>query len=226
MAIDYTTWPTVSNLADLLASANITLPSAVTTDVKQMRIDSAVSLIEHTTGRRFKAGSTSEVRCYDGSGTGMIEIDEYISISSIYLFQIPSQTTVQLTNWFEVERVPFPKTQVQIMQGPANQPYGYWYYFPKGRSNVQITGQFGYGANIPSQVWQSVLAKAAADMADSLRVTQYGILDGFRDLDQDFKWSDQQIGMLAGWRQDFAAACKQFRRPLKSQLRRNMQALV
>lgn len=225
MAINYTAYPTTTDLTALLASANITLGAGVSADMKQLALDSAVGELEYATGRQFAPGSMGEVRYFDGSGTGMMEIDDYIALTMIEFFQVPATSTVSINNWVEVQHLPFNKTRIQILQGPANMSVGWWQYFPQGRSNIKITGQFGFPA-VPAKVWRAVVALASANMADQARVTPNGILTGLKDLDQDFTWSEKQISMMAGWRHEFDSALKLYKRPLRAYLNRATQVLV
>jgi len=225
MAIDYTAYPTVSDVTDLLASANITLGAGVTADIKQLKIDAAIAELEHATGRKFAPGATGEIRYYNGSGTGEIVIDEYVSIESIEFLQLPGVSTITITNWAEVEHPPFPKTHVQILRGPSNMSVGWWTKFPQGRSNIKVTAQFGF-EEVPAAIWSAVASKAAANLADAARMSGNGMLTGLKDLDQDFTWSSEQIGTLAGWKSEFDAAKALYRRPLRTFLQRTRPVLV
>ena len=225
MAFDYTAYPTSANLVTFMSSAGITLPSAVTSDIQTLKLNAAISLLEHKTGRAF-APTASTTRTFDGSGTGSMEIDEYIDITSILLYTLPSQSTVEMLNYVEVERVPFARTKVQVLQGPANIPYGWYTYFPAGRSNVAITATWGYGSSIPAAVWNAVLCQAAAEIVDGARASLNGALIGLKDLDQDFTWSDKLTSEVAGWRKAFVDTCATFRRPLSAVTRRKTSVLI
>jgi hypothetical protein len=226
MAIDYTAYPVVSDLTAKLLAANITLSANASTDQKQLAIDSAKNLIEYKCGRQFLPGSPGEVRYFSGNGTGQLDIDDYITLTAIEFLQVPATSTVAITDWVEVTRVPYPKTQIKILRGPANMPYGWWTAFPQGRENIKITGTWGYGANIPAGVWDAVLCMAAAEMADQARLSAQGMLTGVKDLDQDFTWSDKMIGQVAGWRDKFDDAVRTYKRPLRPVIGRNKAPLI
>lgn len=225
MAYSYTAYPVIADLTAMLASANITLTSAVSADVKQQALDSAVNEFELTTGRSFIPGSAGEVRYYDGSGTGRQVIDDVVSITDVSFFALPSVTAVSISNYAIEEHKPYQKNQLRIYQGPANSPVGYYSRFPVGRMNIQVTGTFGF-TSCPPKVWRAILAKACADVADAARLTPQGMLIDFRDLDQDFKWSEKQLGMLAGWRDEYESAMKLFKRSLRDLRRRQVKVLV
>jgi hypothetical protein len=67
---------------------------------------------------------------------------------------------------------------------------------------------------------------AAANLADQARLSIAGILTDLHDLDQDFKWSDKQLGMLAGWRDQFDIAVTTFKRPVRAFQRKNRPVLI
>jgi hypothetical protein len=226
MAFDYTDWPLPADVVTMLASANITPGAGITTDIKTLAINSAVNLLVLKTGREFKPTSAGTVRYYDGTGTGEMIIDDYISITDVSFYALPMQPAVAIANYNEVTNTPYAKNRIQIFKGPANSPIGYFTRFPQGRSNIQVTATFGYGTSIPSAVWEAVLGQAAANLADRIRLTSNGILTELHDLDQDFKWSDKQLGMLAGWRDEFANVTKTFKRPLRDVLKRDTPILI
>lgn len=227
MAFDYTTWPTVADVTALMQSVGLTVPSSLSSDLIQLHIDSASNLMVHRTGTQFLPDATDVVRYFDGSGTGMLNIDPYVSITSIVLYTLPAYSTVNLLNWVAVERVPFAKTKLQILQGQPNMLYGWFTYWPIGRSNVQITGKFGYGANIPVAVWDAVLSLAAADCADGLMIaSNKGALKSVKDLAVDYTWMEKTISDVAGWRAKFDTVAKQFRRPLRDHLAKTRPGLI
>ncbi len=226
MAFVYTDWPLAADVVTMLTSANLTPGAGITTDIKTLVINSAVSTFVQETGREFKPTSAGVVRYYNGTGTGRMVIDDYVTITDISYIQIPSSSVVTISNWQEVDNTPFAKNEVQIFRGPANMQLGWWSYFPIGRSNIQITGTFGYGTSIPYAVWEAVLKQAAANIADAMRITTNGILTDLHDLDQDLKWSDKQISTVTGWKDQFNQACIDWKRPLDQHRLRKKVALI
>jgi hypothetical protein len=226
MAFDYTNWPVAGDVTTMLASANITPGAGITSDIETLAINSAVTKFVQKTGREFLPTSAGTIRYYDGSGTGKMIIDDYISLTAIEFFQIPSSGTVSITNWLEVQNVPYAKNEVQILQGPANMAIGWWTYFPQGRGNIKITGTFGYGTSIPAAVWEAVLGQAAANLADRIRMTSNGILTDLHDMDEDFKWSEKQIGILTGWRENYSQAINDWKKPLRQVMQRHKVVLI
>ncbi len=220
MAFDYTVWPVVADVTATLAAANITLGAGVSADVKTRALNAAINKIVQKTGREFLSSGAAAIRYYDGTGTGKMVIDDYETITAVEFFQIPSSGTVSITNWCEVTNAPYHKNELMILQGPANMAIGWWTYFPQGRRNIKITGTFGW-TSIPAQVWEAVCQEAAGRLADQARITPNGILNALHDLDQDFKWSDDQIKVMAGWKADVNEAISAWKRPLRQFLGRN-----
>ena len=226
MAFDYTAWPLAADVVTMLASANITPSAGITTDIKTLAINEAVTKLVQKTGREFLPTSAGTIRYYNGSGNGKMFIDDYITITAIEFFQVPSSGTVSISNWVEVSNSPYAKSEIQILQGPSNMSVGWWTYFPQGRSNIKVTGTFGYGTSIPGAVWSAVLGLAAANIADRMRLSSNGMLTGVKDLDQDFTFSDKQISMVSGWSSAFDEACKEFKRPLRQFLAKSKPQLI
>ena len=220
MAFDYTVWPVVADVTVTLAAANITLGAGVSADMKTRALNAAISKIVQKTGREFLSSGAGTVRYYDGPGTGKMVIDEYEVLTAIEFFQIPSSGTVSITNWVELTNVPYHKNEVMILQSPANMSIGWRTYFPQGRRNIKITGTFGW-TTIPAQVWEAVVEEAAGRLAEQARMTPQGILTDLHDLDNDFKWSENQIKIMAGWKADVDEAIEAWRRPLRQFLGRN-----
>lgn len=227
-APDYSAWPVVSDVFDLLASANIVPTLSSTSQVAQMYIDSASQGFEQATKREFIAGDpdTPVTRYFDGTGTGVMFVDAYRSISQISFVLTPLQGVVQPLSAFEFEAAQYPKTRIQILQGPTNVSYGWWTYFPQGRSNVEITGVWGYADTIPAPVWMAVLMKAAANIADANRAKAGGLVTSIKDDDTGLTYSDKQIAEIAGWKSAYDDAVRLYRRPLRDYLRRSTRPLI
>lgn len=221
-SFDFTGWPIPADVDKMLLSANITPGAGVTTEIKQLAIDGAVSEFVNSTGREFKPTAAGTVRYYDGSGTGEMIVDDLIAATDISFFALPS-SPVQLVSWTIVENVPFSKNRIIIFQGPVNTPVGYYSKFPIGRRNIQITGTFG---TMPIAVWEAVLVKAAGKIANRARMTPQGLLTDFKDLDQDFKWSDQMQSTVSGWDEQFNQIKADFKRPIRDLRARQVPLLI
>jgi hypothetical protein len=222
MALTYTGWPAVSDLRALALSSNVTLPDAATDDLLQMRLDAAIQELTQRTHRQFLPDTEASERRFDGSGTGEMLVDEYVEVDSITLYLVPSVGVTEITQFVEVDRSTYPKTRLQIYQGPANAPYGWFTYFPQGRSNVAVTAKWGYGATIPADVWQGVLYKATAEALDANRLTKQGLISSVRDDDQTVSFSDKQNG----WREAFDSVCVRYNRPLRQTIGRKRPPLL
>jgi hypothetical protein len=224
MAIDYSSWPVAADVTALLASANITPGAGLTADLIALRLASATQEITQRTHRQFLP--STETRNFDGSGSGEMLVDEYVGVTAITLYLVPSVGVTDVTQFVEVERSTYPKTRLQIYQGPSNAPYGWFTYFPQGRSNVGVTATWGYGATIPPDVWQAVLYKSAADCAEANRMTDRGLLTSVRDDDQTEQYKADSIGQSAGWLAAFESACERYKRPLRQFIGRKRPPLL
>lgn len=222
--MDYTAWPLASDVQELVASANVCPTLDWASDLVQVRLDAAVAELEQLTGRQFLAAEG--LRYFDGSGTGVLVVDEYVSISAVQFYLVPELAGVNLLDFMQVTRNRYANTRIQIYQGPANIPLGWYTRFPEGRSNVGVTATWGYAASIPPDVWQAVLAKAAAEIVDTNRVAARGALVSIRDDDVSVGYSEQLPSVMAGWRQQFASVCKRYRRGVREMASRTRPGLV
>lgn len=214
MAYDYTAIPDTSALTDLLTSVGLgSLASSVDADLLAQYLGEAQELIERKTRRQFVPGSAGEVRYYNGNGTGTLVIDEYIDVTAVEFILGPSPGTVNALDYIEVERNGDPKTLLQIRQGPAHFVRGYWNTFPRGRSNIKVTGQFGYAASIPKPIWGAMLRMAAQAVINANTISGGTRLAGWKDADvsEDYQ-TNVNLSEIAGWDTYIREAIKDYRK--------------
>lgn len=234
MAFVLTDKPTAANVQTILTQYGYSsLSSGLDADLLALEIDSAVSAIEKETQRQFVPGSVGEIRYYDGSGTGLMVIDPYIDITAVEFAVFPQVTGVEITRYVEVEQQNTPKTRIQIFQGAPSISVGYLNHFPEGRSNIKVTGQFGYSAEIPANVFMAMAKMAAASVIEAHSASggsgggTLGV-KGFEEADR--KLSYESGGFLFGSRTYFSpvavgfmgevkAVCENYRRPLSERRR-------
>ena len=226
MPVSYANWPTTTEVSSYISGSGLTLNVGMTTDMIQNAIDAAVEELSRRTGRTLKP--VTETRYFDGSGTGLLDVEEYVDVTAIQFFSVPALGVVTLTQWHEVERKPFPKSQIQILQGPPNVPYGYYSFFPQGRSNIGVTAIWGYSSAIPALAWNAVRARAAGILVNSSRInaTIGGVIHSIKDEDQDITFSETLPSKLLGWDDLFESAVARLKRPLRDFMRRNKPTLI
>lgn len=226
MAIDYTVWPTPTQVFNLLTSSGIVPTLTVGDDLAQLRIDAAVKTLSQKTGRRFLP--VTESKNFDGSGSGLLTVDEFIygSITSITLYTLPAYSTINVIGYCEVIRDEFPCTQIQILQGPANVLYGWFSNWPQGRSNIEIAATWGYGTTIPEDVWEAVLYKAAADIFDADKANVRGVHNSIKDDDVTINYGSALPSIITNWRAEWTRVLIDYKRPLRNFLRRNEVPLI
>lgn len=225
MANVYTAWPTRANLATFLTGSNIT-PALTDTDMLDGLIAAAAQRITKATNYQWVAGSAGEVRYYDGSGTGLQQIDEYVDVSAVEFVLYPQATGVSVTSFVEVSRNNFPNSLLQIYQGATHATVGYLDRFPKGRSNIKVTAQFGYASAIPYDVWMAVLKKSAADVSAMNAMAAQGKAVAWDEGDVSERYSDKSPGEAAGWVAEFETVCKRRRKPYSHRQRMGAPGLV
>ena len=211
---DYSTWPTIANVYALLTGANITPGLASSSLVAQGFLDEAIGLMGQLTKRQFVAGSAGEIRYFDGSGTGVQTVTEFVDVPAVQFLLYPQVAGIDIQYWYEQSRNQYPNTTLQIYQGPANTNYGYVANFPQGRSNIKVTGTWGYASTIPYAVWMAVLKGAAASIATMNSLTSQGKLAKWVDGDasEDYGGS-ANFGEFTGWAKEFYSTVKAYKRP-------------
>lgn len=222
MAYTYTAWPTAANVFDVLTASNIDPTVDVGSDLVSAWIAAAAQEMVKRASRQFVAGSAGEIRYFDGSGDGMQTVDEFVDVTAVEFLMYPQVAGVQVTYWYEKLTNGYPNTVLQIVQGPSNTNYGYITMFPKGRSNIKVTGTWGYGSSIPVDVWTAVQEYAAAKIAASNSLSAQGKLAKWVDGDVSEDYGGDMPGEVAGWIKNFRETARRYRRPYR-ELRRRQQ---
>lgn len=180
-----TAWPGYSDVVTYLNVLGVTIPTAVSTAFVSRMVDAVVADLQQRTRRQFLPDQTDVTRTYDGNGTGEMEIDDYISISSINILGWYGQGSgLTLTNFRTLDRYNYPKSRVAIRQGSLP-VFGNVYldHFPVGRDNIQIVGKFGYSEYIPDNVWEAVAGEVAVILATHIQYDPVGFQTQWREAD-------------------------------------------
>lgn len=224
MANDLTKWPSVSDVWGFLQSAGIT-PRV---EQASARVESMISAVPaevfRATQRQFVADTVDETRYYDGTGTADMEIDEVISITSIYFVGYQADPGYAATDYEIVVEQGRPQTQVVRSTGsvPAFGPAAVYSplqrIFPAGRQNIAVTGRFGYAATVPADLWDAVCAEMAFRLTQEALFTQSGRLSEYTEGQQKEKYELSSADFLR-WHSEFLRMMKIYRRPAGRRLR-------
>lgn len=225
MAITYTAWPTPAQVYSLLSGANISPTMSVSNDLVQVFIDEVVSVLTMKTQRQFLAGSSGETRDFDGSGTGLLVIDDYVDVTDVSVSFLPTASTVSIAGYVEVDQKPWGKNKLQIYKGQAFGAYGFYQTFPEGRSNITVTATWGYGSTIKPDVWAAVLKRAAGCIADANSLTVQGAIAAIQEADVGEKYASGLVSDTAGWNTAFREVLKTYKKPLKQHLVKSSKRL-
>jgi hypothetical protein len=226
MALDYTAWPTATQVYALLTASNITPGLSQSSDVATAIINGAAKEMERCTGRQFVAGSAGESRFFDGSGTGMMVVDDYITITAVKFYWLPVTGILDINQAIGVTRKGFANDRIQIIQGPPNFAWQYITQFPLGRSNIEVVGTWGYGATIPYDVWEAVLYSTADRIANLNRLSAQGNVIEVKDDDVTLKYDGRTVGESAGWTNRIRDVAKNYKRSLRDHLARQEVGLI
>lgn len=148
-----------------------------------------------------------------------MDIDEFVSISEVQVIgYVGGNLSMTLANAESAESATFPQNRIIIFQSSLPQlNVQYLNYFPRGRRNIKVTGQFGYAAYIPDDIWFAVCGKAASVLAaeavqggTSGRVRKWIEGDAQEDLDLTLP------GEAVGWDRQFKDVIVAYRKPMRT----------
>lgn len=224
MPNDFTTWPTVANVWEILNAQGVTSRS----DINSLRVASVIAAVEAEVGiktlRQFVADAVDTTRTYDGNGTAEIEIDEYVSITSMLQLGYNGDPGFPLVNFVPVKENFKPMTRVVRAIGsvPAFVTSGiyspYAAIFPAGRQNIFVTGRFGFGPTIPADLWSAVAGEAAYRIVQDSLFVATGRLVEWQEGEQREKY-DLSTSLVNRLHEEFRAALKTYKRPDGRRLR-------
>jgi len=116
-------------------------------------ISAAERYINQYVGRPdgFETGA-DETRYFDGNGKREIDIDEFISITSVeYLESNGEDVGWTLTEGLESDYITYPynKTPYYRLKLVTSSEIGAWY---KGKKRLKVTGKFGHSSSVPKDI--------------------------------------------------------------------------
>lgn len=183
----HTAWPQLTDVTSVVTAMGGSI--SVGTSIQQTILDGVISTVHRKTHRTFIP--ETEVRYFNGNDSGEIEIDEFITISTIELIGWFGITTgLELANFAPIENRPgFPNTRIQIYRGSVPAWYRHWVdRFPSGRQNLKISATWGYDTTIPDDLWYGVLAQTTGALINIDQAKNTEVSKGFL-----IKWSEADV---------------------------------
>ncbi len=223
----YTAWPTTTDVSATLANAGITLRSSVDNAYIAAKISAVAARIVHRTHRQFV--TSTEDRYFDGNDSGEMVIDEYVTLGTVsQIGFIITSSPLTLANVVEVSQSTYGKDRIQIYRGSYPSYTGlYVDRFPAGRGNILITGTtWGYAATIPYDLWEGCRDMAAAILAAEAVTEDGRLMEGWTEADVTEKYMKGAPGEALGWSQRFEELLKEYKRPMRSHLKRMTAPLI
>lgn len=195
----YTAWPTIDDVYTLASSIQNVDPTKLDYRLSQGVLDAVSRDIQQKTRRQFIAATAT--RNFNGSGTGVLDVDEFVSVSAVTILGYTAATPLTLTNWYAEDDNLYPKTRIDIYQGgPAAMGIGYYTAFPKGRMNIGVTANWGYASTIPADLWMAHAEESAARLCALVIVNPTGRLKSWREGDATSESYELDLpGDVAGW---------------------------
>jgi hypothetical protein len=207
----YAQWPTIDDVQDFLLRADITLRG----EPAQSVLDAVIYDVQRRTLRQFVADTHDTQRTYAGTGTAEQEIDEIIALTSVTVVGYQSAPGYTLGSVQVFQEQGKPQTRLITARGSLPGLVGEGYIapyptrFPTGRSNILVTGVFGYSCSIPPDLWNAVAGEMAFRLASEAMFSPQGrVLEDDRgDVRKKYREADPA---LIGWHADYmnkTAAC-------------------
>lgn len=217
----YTDWPTATEIKAVVSAHNTTVGAAITDDIINRFRDAAVSELEKVTHIQFKK-STGQTRYYDGSGTGELEIDHYVTLTSVKIlgyWGVGSSLTI--SSAVEVERNLFPKTRIYIYRTTLiSNTTVLIDKFPMGRNNIEVVADFGYGATIPPDVFEAVCDRTAAKVLSAYIYNPIGMLTNWKEADVAEAYEIPVVSTYTMLNEGWRHVLKSYRYPTSKVVRR------
>jgi hypothetical protein len=234
---DYTIWPTEGDVIELLD----VMPSLVDSVAKKKLVQllapivvaAVTAQIAKETHRTFvltrdeDGVAVEETRYFDGSGTGIQEVDEMVSLSEVTLVGWSGVTPATVSNVYLETDVTFPSTRLAVNQGGLPGAALYLAAFPKGRKNVGVTGVWGYASTVPADLWlahlQECCARVAADVIfnPSGRKKSFSVADAISET-----YLVQLPGEASGWHARFTERVCHYTSPKVSVVRNSRPVMI
>lgn len=225
MAVD---WPSAHDIREHCRIVNVEIDPNVSDSYILQERDAVIKHFETATRRQFKAGPPGEVRYFNGSDTGELEIDDYISIQDVQISGILSiGSLISLNSFVEVQKQGFPKNRIYIYS--SSLPPAVLHYinkFPMGRANIKITAQWGYAEEIPADVWQSVRNMTCAELVSKQMFDIGGFKTGWSEADVKETYQLLRPSEFLGWGKKHRDLIKLYRRPVDRTIRMLSRRLV
>jgi hypothetical protein len=221
-----TAWPEVTDVASIVSAMGVTMRTAISTAIQTNILNACISNFNARTRRTWLP--VTETRYFNGSDSGMIEVDEYTEISTVEIIGWYGITSgMVIDSIVEVDRANYPKTKIQIYRNSLPGLYRVWVdRFPAGRSNIKITADWGYATTVPDDVWWGVAYQAAGIL---INISNYAT-DGF-----NIKWQEADVTEVRMYMDPFTffktgttykGLCNLYRRPASFALRKQAKPLV
>ena len=222
MSNDYTSWPVLTDVQARLAAASIVLRTPTDMNRQEAAIDAVVAEVSRRTQRQFVPGAAGEVRCYDGSGSPEQEVDEMVSLSSVFIVAYDQAPVYALTDALLTSEQGKPQTRITVSRGTITTYAGgslfpYAWHFPAGRQNVQVTGQFGFAPLIPADLWEAVCGEMATRLAREATFYQNGQVNFNKAGDEEKRFAIKSVDVV--WHEEFEAMIGFYKRRMGRRLR-------
>jgi hypothetical protein len=207
-----TAWFTIADVEEVVAAAGLELSDSVTDDYIQLKINAVVQEIGRRTRRQFVADEEDTTHYFDGSGTGLLEIDEMISLTSVEFIGFSNTPPLmEVDGVYLADDTVFPRNRLLIRQGS---PFWYWANrFPQGRRNIAVTGIFGFASSIPLDLWSAGAEEVASRLGAEGQFTQAGRLSEWAEADVREKYDIKTITEALPWHKHFEDAVTGYTRP-------------
>jgi hypothetical protein len=182
MAIDYSTWPRPEDISGYFQWAGVNLAFDDTLLVVRALDGAAREFERRTQYRPFLSDGLTETRLFDSAPNTYLDLRAgLLSVSSLTVNGQPYAQGTQF--WLKPDNAPAEGKPFTAIDFSGLREFGYaqlyspltTLFFPGfGHQSVAVTGVWGYCLQLPPDVWQAVMVKAAASVLRPYGVKRAG----------------------------------------------------
>jgi len=204
----YTSYPTGSDVADLIAAAGITLTPAQEALLDGYAAAAAQTWEDMTDLHPFLAASEDSTRRQHAPVTrsGLLLLDRPLATLTSVAYQPLGDTSTALVSPDEYLAAPVnaaadgkPYWEIAFAAHRWGAPLAYG-----ARGSLYVAGRWGYTTVVPANVWEGLRSQAAFRVVIAQTVGSVGAISGWKDADRSLDYRPL-AETVAGWQQAWGA---------------------
>jgi hypothetical protein len=211
-----TSYPTNTNVVDLLARAGFTVASGEAGDAAAAAIDE----FERRTGRKMLAEGSDRARRYDPPLCGWLDLRHDLASLTSVVYTPEGGGSETLTANVDYWTEPYVTADAEPLTAPIEAlRFKRRWYFPLAGGDLRsvvVTGKWGFvaaGTGFPEDAWQAVLHRAGALLVPEVGQKIAVARTQRSESGVQTSWGGDPAGTLADrWNGEFEGAVRRYRR--------------